>query len=349
VTRVFVSPKGKTNPYQVLLADALRDHGVDVEHVDIGPFMPVKAIARRGIPDVVHFHWLNGLLLGRNRVFTILAAVIVFPQLLLLRALGVRVVWTAHNITEHDPRYPTLERALKHLFVRCTDAVIVHCSAVADVVLDAYRLPSRFSDRFHTVPHGHYCGVYENTVSRQRARDALGLTTEFTFLFFGRIAGYKNVPGLVDAFLELDRADTRLLIAGNPTTDAVRSRVQRAAEDDRVDATLEFIPDDRVQYYMNAADVVVLPFQEILTSGSTMLAMSFGKPVVVPDAGCISALVPDDGGFTYQGDESDSIRRAMERAMRGDLGPIGSANRAAVERLTWERIAARTHDVYAVE
>lgn len=348
MTRVFVTPDAETNPYQSLLAAALRDRGVDVEHVGVSPFVAVKALVRRGVPDVVHFHWLHSLLLGRNRGFTLLKALLVFPQLLLLRALGVRLVWTAHNVTEHDPRHRGLERALKHLFVRCMHAVIIHCSAVEDRVLDAYRLPAGFSERLHVIPHGHYCDVYENTVSRRRAREELGLTTEFTFLFFGRISEYKNVTGLVDAFSAIDDVDARLLVAGNPTTDAVRSRVRRAtSQDERVDATLEFIPGDRVQYYMNAADVVVLPFREILTSGSTILAMSFGKPVVVPDAGCVPAVIPEHGGFTYSEDEP--LSRALRRVMTADLESVGAANRRAVERLDWKSIAALTHDLYAPE
>lgn len=346
---MFVSPDySETNPYQALLAGSLRDRGVDVEHIDTtGPLMPVRALLKRGVPDVVHFHWLHSLLLGRNRGFTLLKALVVFPQLLLLRLLGVRLVWTAHNITEHEPRHPTLERMLKHLFVRCSDAVIIHCSTVADWVLDAYHLPPRFRERLHTVPHGHYCDAYENDVSRERAREKLGLTTEFTFLFFGRVAAYKNVPGLIDAFAGIDDSDARLVVAGNPTTAAVRSRVERAAAgDDRVDTALEFVPDECIQYYMNAADVVVLPFQEILTSGSAILAMSFGKPVVVPDAGCVPSVLPEDGGFTYRDTRPDSLRRALLRTMDADLETVGGANRAAAERLDWGRVAELTHGIY---
>ena len=41
-----------------------------------------------------------------------------------------------------------------------------------------------------------------------------------------------------------------------------------------------FIEDADVQYFFNAADVVVLPFVRIDHSGSIDLAMSFGKPII---------------------------------------------------------------------
>lgn len=352
VTRVFVSPDyTRTNPYQQLLADGLRDRAVDVEPVAIhGPFMPIRALNDRGVPDVLHLHWLHPFLLGRHAAFTLTKAVLFFSQLALFRALGVRIVWTAHNVTEHDPRHPFLERVLKHLVVRGSDAVIIHCEDVADRVLSAYLLPDRYRDRLHVVPHGHYCDVYENDVSRAEARADLGLDDEFTFCFFGRVCGYKNVPGLVEAFGNVTREDARLFVVGNPENETIESRVRRVADRDcRVETNLQFVDPDRVQYYMNAADVVVLPFREILTSGSTILAMSFGKPVVVPDAGCVATVMPADGGFTYPEDGHRALTRALERAMEAELDAVGQANREAVEALDWDHVARLTAQAYTGE
>jgi len=349
VTRVFVSPDyTRTNPYQQLLARALRERGVEVEHVaDHGPLMPLQAVRARGTPDVVHLHWLHPFLLGRNVGFTLLKSLLFFAQLLVLKRLGVRLVWTAHNLTEHDARRPRLERALKHVLVRCVDAVLVHCEAAADRVIEAYDLPERYRDRLRTVPHGHYCDIYQDDVSREEARDELGLGEEFTFLFFGRVCAYKNVTGLVETFARLDAPETRLLVVGNPRSEAVRARVERAAaRDDRVETTLEFVPGERVQYYMNAADVVALPFREVLTSGSTILAMSFGKPVVVPEVGCVASVVPGDGGLTYRDDAPDALRSTLRATMDADLDAVGAANRAAVEAVGWDSVARLTADAY---
>lgn len=350
MTRVFISPDyTRTNPYQRLLAGALNERGVNVELVGIhGPLMPTRAVRERGRPDVIHFHWLHSFLLGQNVGFTLVKTVLFLTQILLLRLLRVHIVWTAHNLTEHDPRHPRIELGVKHLFVRCTDAVIVHCEDVQEQVIDAYRLPDGYRDRLHVIPHGHYCDVYGDDVSRTVARQKLGLDDEFTFLFFGRVCAYKNVTGLIETFTDLEAPDARLVVAGNPENETIRTRVeQAAARDERVETTLEFIPEERVQYYMKAADVVVLPFSEILTSGSTILAMSFGNPVVVPDEGCVSAVVPDAGGFTYGDDGPGSLHSALSMTVTADLEAVGAANRAAVEQLEWDAIARRTSAMYS--
>ena len=56
-----------------------------------------------------------------------------------------------------------------------------------------------------------------------------------------------------------------------------------------------FVPDGEVQHYLLAADAVVLPFKEILTSGSAMLALSFGRPVVAPH-GWVTLLISSESG-----------------------------------------------------
>ncbi|MEZ4597387.1 MAG: glycosyltransferase [Chloroflexota bacterium] len=47
------------------------------------------------------------------------------------------------------------------------------------------------------------------------------------------------------------------------------------------------VPDDRMQVFLRAADVMVLPYRDVLTSGSAILAMTFGLPVVAPRIGCL--------------------------------------------------------------
>jgi len=51
---------------------------------------------------------------------------------------------------------------------------------------------------------------------------------------------------------------------------------------------------------MNACDVVVFPYQEILTSGAVILAMSFGRACVAPRLGCIQDVLDDKGAFIYE-------------------------------------------------
>jgi beta-1,4-mannosyltransferase len=41
---------------------------------------------------------------------------------------------------------------------------------------------------------------------------------------------------------------------------------------------------------MRAADLIALPYKEILNSGSAILALSFDRPILVPAAGALAEL-----------------------------------------------------------
>jgi len=46
---------------------------------------------------------------------------------------------------------------------------------------------------------------------------------------------------------------------------------------------------------MNAADLVVLPYLDILNSGSAIWALSFGRPVLLPNRGAMPELAESVG------------------------------------------------------
>lgn len=348
------------NPYQQKLEAGLRDRGVSISTVDSGGrwFPVLEAVRQHGTPDVFHAHFFDHMMIVpsisppyRSLVSALLGLRLVF-ELLVLRIAGVSLVWTAHDLVNHERHAVRVELAFKHVLVRfLCDAVIIHCSGAADVILDTYRLPERVRRKMTVVPHGHFIDDYPNEVTADEARSRLDLDDDTIFLFFGWIRRYKNVPLLVETFADLDADDARLLVAGNPRTDALAEEVSRAVEaTSHAHARLEFVPDEEVQLYMNAADVVVVPFrterQTMLTSGSVLLAMSFGKAVIAPRLGCVEDLVDRKGGFAYDSSDRSALLSSMRAALRADLDGMGQYNYQKVKQYEWDQIADVTLDVY---
>ena len=98
---------------------------------------------------------------------------------------------------------------------------------------------------------------------------------------------------------------------------------------------------------MNASDVVVLPFKDILTSGSAILAMSFGKPVITPAIGCTLDILKDGRNFLYNSSNNlfESIQRVMAENPK-NLVKIGKRNFEIAQEFQWMKIAKRTYEVY---
>lgn len=347
-TVLFMPDYGDANPYQHQLRDALAGYGVSVVSDDgTGLFPVLRAYLENDRPQILHLHWLHPYLIGGGPLTTALKGTRILIELLLLRWLGVRVVWTVHNLFEHDRRAPRVEAACKHLILRLVDVGIVHCESARVAVIEAYRLPPRLQSKLSVIPHGHYMDWYPDDISRGQARASLEIHESWTvFLFFGRIEPYKNVTELVRAFAALDESRVRLLIVGQPSNRNMADNLLAASQrDDRIRTEFGYVPDEAVQRYMKATDVAVLPYCDGLTSGAAILAASFGRSIVAPDRGCIGDRFGTGSGLIYDPDH-ESLTRVLTRALEVDTTRIGKRNRERVETPTWSTIAEWTAGVY---
>ena len=93
-------------------------------------------------------------------------------------------------------------------------------------------------------------------------------------------------------------------------------------------------------------DVVVLPFTAVLTSGSAIQALGFGKPLIVPRLGCLPELASGGAGLLYDPDAEGALADALTAARSLDLE---AARRVALQRtreFDWDPIAARIAALY---
>jgi beta-1,4-mannosyltransferase len=202
--------------------------------------------------------------------------------------------------------------------------------------------------RATVIPHGNYIHIYENVIDKMQARKQLRLNTEdIVYLYFGQIRPYKGTLELIDTFRKLDAPRTELLIAGSPyNNEIVEDILKRCNKNENIKTILKFIPDDEIQIYMNASDIVALPYKDILTSGAVMLAMSFGKPIIAPLIGCIPDVLDNEGGLLYNPSDDNGLLEAMRHALDADLIKMGKHNLELAKQLQWDDIAKRTYKIY---
>jgi len=350
--RVIILPyDDDTNKYRQGLIQGFEDSD-EVEIVP-GTWNPVSPLlwsvfGGENRPDVIHIHWLHLFFLGDNFLETALKLVRFPVELATLRLTGTKIVWTVHNLYEHDRELPRLERVYRIMAARAVDGMIVHCSLARELVVDEYRMGRKRESKIHVVPHGNYTEAYENSYTQSQAREELGIPPEErVFLYFGQIRPYKSVPNLIRKFSEAELDESTLLVAGNPDGPELGGRVETLArQTPNVRSALRFIPDEEVQIYFNAADVVVLPYKRILTSGTAVLAISFGRPVVAPSIRCLPDLLEFQSELLYTPSESGTLKDALERADTADLNRLGRRASAEAEKYDWEAIAERTVAVY---
>lgn len=327
-----------TNPFNTLLYQAVERAGVAVTEVS-------PAALFRGDRDVVHLHWPEYLFSAPSIGRAVAQAVVFALALTRYRRHGARILWTIHNLGAHEPWHPRFEAWMWRWCIARLDAVIT-LSAGGYAAAAAWQPDIALLPVF-TILHGHYRDAYPREMTRSAARSALSLPQDApVMVFFGAIRSYKNIPALIDAFLQLPEPDWRLVIAGQATNARLAETIRRrAAGDSRIHLHLQFVENERVQVYVRTADLVVLPYTEILNSGSALLALSFGRPTLVPNQGAMAELrreVGDAWVCTYDGELTTATLRD---AMRWATSP-GRDAAPPLENRDWDAIASRTVDAY---
>lgn len=300
-------------PYTERLYGAVRAQGVDVAEGEFaGRWLRVNV--RAG--DVLHLHWPSFFYDDPAPPWKVVVNFLRFAMLLLFaRARGGRIFWTAHNLMPHErvrPRW--VDGAARRLCIALCERIFVHGDRAAQVLVDRFPSTRR---KVAIIRHGHLVGYYPRTVSREEARARLSIApSAYLYLFLGGCKPYKGLEGLVRAFREVP-GNSVLLIAGRFTDAAYQRAVEDLANGDpRVRLEPRFVPDDQVQDFLVACDVVVAPYRDVLTSGTVMLAHAFGRPIVSVRLGCLPDVVPPDAGVLYDPDVSRGLEDALAQVQR---------------------------------
>ena len=332
-----VHPIARVNPYQQLLYGQAWRHGVaPVPLYDLADLEVLETVARSaGVPLLLHLHWTNKLLEAATteaEAHTVLDAF--FQRLDRFRAGGGHVAWTVHNVIPHDARWPALEARLQQGIV--DRATIVHTLSTntADAVGEWFTIPE---DRVVHVPHPSYRGAYQDMLSREQARWELGIETDETvYALLGAIKPYKGTDRLLAAFDRISHEQPgrrRLVVAGLPDKAGAADHFLEQCElHPFVLVHPRTIPADEMQLFLNAADIVVLPYIRSLNSGVLMLAFTFGVPVVAPAVGGIAEAITPQTGRTFDPADEASLLRALEAADELRTPAARAAARAAADR-----------------
>jgi glycosyltransferase involved in cell wall biosynthesis len=372
-------------PYAVGLATALSRHGLQVEVVGgdevVSPELlndpritflnlrdqrPEKSAVKKMFRILVHYvKLIRYAATTRAPIFHILwnNKFETFDRTVLMlyyRALGKRIVHTAHNVNgrKRDGNDSRLNRFALRAQYQLSDHIFVHSARMKQELIEDFRTAD---EKATIIPFGINNTVPNTALSSSEARARLGLSPDDkVMLFFGNIAPYKGLDYLVEAFAKIARRDEhyRLVIAGRRKPaddhwDAVDQVLERSGVRDRVLERIEYIPDEETELYFKAADVLVLPYTHIFQSGVLFLGYSFGLPALVSDVGALKdEVVEGETGFVCKPRDVDDLAAAIERYFASELYRELAQRRSLIqreanERHSWSDVATITDRIYA--
>lgn len=341
--KILVIPRDG-NPYQELLHDQLRRRGARIRYAaQLTPshtlnllLLPLElAAARLTGTRLAHLHWVFGFGLPGGRRTRRAAQLWFAVVIAVIRLLGLRLVWTAHNVLPHEPVFAD-ERAARRRLVRASDLVIAHSLPTLDGLAAIRAHPRRVA----VIPHGPFPAP---PLPPPQARGR--------FLFLGAIAEYKGVEDLLAAFAALPRhVRATLTVAGSCPDPGLAARLRALADRaaGRVTLRLQRVPDDELADLYAAADIVVLPFRRVTTSGSALLALGHGRPLLIPGHSALAGL-PAGAVRRYDGGIPELATAITELAGTG-ASALRTMSAAALDHVranSWEKIGEATFEELA--
>lgn len=340
------------NPYQRLFTEALEGAGIEVLRIAPLKWLPLQR-AINSPCDMLHIDWPHDWYNGKNFMTRMLKSLMYRNGLRHMKRKP--VVWTAHNLAAHDAMKPRYEHAMMQSLIDNCQGIMVMSNAAEQELRRRYSV-SKSTD-VRVIYHGHYIDAYQNTMTRENARKQLDIPDdEFVLLNFGSLRPYKGHLQLIEQFASIGKKGQRLVIAGAPSDGEYVTQLQESISSIsqnrglQIDLHARSIAEDELQVFFNASDVCVLPFDRVLNSGSLILAMSFGKPVIAPRMGSIPEIACPDFFFDYDPHDSGGLRDALQRALA--LTPAQQAHSAhEIREFTrtkydWEKIGMQLADWY---
>jgi len=200
------------------------------------------------------------------------------------------IICLADNIIPHE--HHLVDHSLTNYFMQRIDGLI----AMSQSVL-------KDSNSFRTnLPQG-FCPhpIFDNygeKLSFELAKQKLKLDPNIRYLlFFGFIRDYKGLDLLIHAFADerLRKFPVKLLVAGEyySSPEPYLKLIKDNDLEDLIELRTAFIPDDEVNLYFSAADMVVQPYKSATQSGVTQIGYHFNKPMLVTNVGGLSEIIPD--------------------------------------------------------
>jgi D-inositol-3-phosphate glycosyltransferase len=307
--------------------------------------------AARSKPKMLHILW--------NNKFEFFDRTIL---MLYYKVLGKKIALTAHNVNQarRDAKDSLLNRITLKIQYWLCDHIFVHTQKMKDELCQDFAV----SEGAVTVIRHPVNNAFPDTeLTPAEAKLRLGLRDdEKAILFFGRIRPYKGIEYLLDAFRLLsadEHAHYRLIVAGEPKKGSedylheIRQSIQRDFKQGQVILRIQFIPDEEMELYLKAADVLVLPYKEIFQSGVLFLAYSFGLPVVATNVGSFrEEIVEARTGFLCQPGDPADLAKAIETYFTSDLFTNLNVRRRELKDYadanhSWNSVAELTCNAYA--
>ncbi len=298
-----------------------------------------RAIKER--PDVVHIQWIR--LWFVDMLFACM-----------LRCIGVKIVYTAHNILPHNPK--RFDKCKFYMYYHIMSAVIVHTNNTKVQLVEHFNMKD---SKINVIPHG----ILQNDVDDVAVLDMQKILqqqlsiklSDIVFSCLGYQYAYKGVDLVADVWRNTpslcNNPNAHLLMVGK------NRNVDASVFDSIKDIPNVYIMDEQIddvdfEAYMRISSVVLLPYKEISQSGLLFTAICAGVPTLVSNVGGLEdPLQYAQIGWSIGEPTYDNLLSVMTHLIDSpeeiqQVKDNKEAFRLVRSVYSWEKIAEKTSQLY---
>lgn len=260
----------------------------------------------------------------------------------------IQVLFCCHNVLPHEG-FP-FKKLLTRMVLRQGNGFLVHSKT------DETNLKQLVSNpQYIKMPHLAYNVFRQRGLSRSEGRTLLNLPEDSEILlFFGFIRKYKGLKHLLRAMPMIlkERPKTHLLIVGEffegDKADYMELIAQSGIPADALTLVDGYLPDQEVEPYFSACDLVVLPYESATQSGIVQIAYGFERPVVATAVGGLPEVVLDGTmGYVVPPLDDDALASAVIRFFAEQRAEeFQKGIRKEADKYSWDRMNEAVEKLY---
>lgn len=323
------------NPYQRHFNDALVSYGVCAS---TGVEFDLSWLrTNRRLVDIIHLHWPEGIWRRGGYVWKEwLHLARLWCYLVLARRMGYTIVWTIHNLGDHE-MVTKSDQVGYRLLMRYSHILITHSRHAGNEI----RAKIGPSTSLVVMSHGNFSGAYPQPRPRVTVIKEFGLDPDRPIVAcLGNIRTYKGVDIAVDAVARLG-AKVQLVVAGKPHEQFDLGVLESACQ--RFD-WLHLVPRHlSAQEYADlsaVSDLILLPYRHITGSGALFSAWTFSRMAIASDLPFFAEAREQFPGAVelFEAGNAVSLGACIMRCLEIPADVRSDAADKAMRDTSWDRV-----------
>lgn len=245
-----------------------------------------------GQRSLLHYHWfeITGPVSALSAIYKI-----VFISV--YKILGGTIVWTVQNTIPPDCRYEWMNFYVRKWLSGKADRLVVECESVKAEISTFFNI---HPDSIRLARHPSYPAQILPRAAAVEAinhRYNVGINVQDRlFLMFGHISAYKQIGKVCDIFRD-EPIQKKLIIVGPVKKGQMKlykSLKKRSSKTPNIILIPQFISEESVPEFMNAADFLIFNHRDALSQGGVHIAISYRKTAFLPRKGCLKELTNEN-------------------------------------------------------